>query len=67
MSQSQTLPTSNAGKDPLAESNANTNTDEVVIDEVDHVDIEEKEEEHVRSLAEVLFADAAIEDEQMAN
>lgn len=34
---------------------------------MDNVEIEEKDEEYVKSLAEVLFADAAIEEAQMGN
>lgn len=36
---------------------ASNHNEDVVVEPVDKVDIEEKEEEHVKSLAEVLFAD----------
>lgn len=48
---------------PLENLQGGTSHEDVVVIQVEQVEIEEKDEEQVKSLAEVLFADAEKEEE----
>lgn len=64
MSQSQTFSGGLTGRDPPLENLVGANNDDVVVVQVERVEIEEKDEEQVKSLAEVLFADERKEEEE---